>query len=39
VSILIDNNILTTGFPVMIYCGGLGSEIKIGYAESLYFPG
>jgi hypothetical protein len=39
VSVLIDNNTLTTGFPEMINSGGLGSEIKIGYAESLYFPG
>jgi hypothetical protein len=38
VSLLIDNKYLTTGFPEFIYSGGKGAEIKISYAESLYYP-
>ncbi|MGC9342826.1 MAG: alpha-L-rhamnosidase, partial [Bacteroidales bacterium] len=39
VSLLIDNKVLTTGFPEIIYSGGKESEIKVSYAESLYLPG
>ncbi|EDY83499.1 Bacterial alpha-L-rhamnosidase family [Verrucomicrobiia bacterium DG1235] len=34
--ILLDQNELTTAYPILTTSGGAGSEIKITYAESLY---
>lgn len=39
VSLLIDNGVLTSGFPELIFSGGNKSSIKISYAESLYKKG
>ena len=36
VSILLDRNFETAGFPVMKVSGGKGAEIKVTYSESLY---
>ena len=36
--LLVDNARLTTAYPVVRYGGGAGATVKIGYAESLYFP-
>ncbi len=34
--LLIDNKILTTGYPRLQFSGGAGAEIRLGYAEALY---
>lgn len=34
--ILIDNKVLTTGYPTLLFSRGKGAEIKISYAEALY---
>ncbi len=34
--ILLDNGVLTTGYPHLHFDGGRGAEIAIGYAEALY---
>lgn len=36
VRILLDQGVLTTGYPRMDFSGGRGAEIKITYAEALY---
>lgn len=36
VRLILDNKVLTTGYSTLLYGGGRGAEIKIGYAESLY---
>jgi len=36
--LLLDNTRLTTAYPVLRYSGGAGAAVKIGYAESLYWP-
>jgi hypothetical protein len=36
--ILLDMSHLTTAYPVLQYGGGAGAAIKMGYAESLYYP-
>ena len=33
---LLDNRVLTTGYPLLHYSGGCGAEISLGYAEALY---
>ena len=33
---LIDNKVLTTGYPRLHFSGGAGAEISLGYAEALY---
>lgn len=38
VSLLLDNNRLTVGYPVLTLSGGKGSKIKITYAEALLDP-
>ena len=37
--LLIDNKVLTTGYPRLQFSGGAGAEIKLGYAEALYEKG
>src|SRR5690606_38534654 len=37
-TILIDNNVLTTGFPELLFSGGKDAMIRIGYAENLFLP-
>jgi hypothetical protein len=37
--LLLDQNHLTTAYPVLDYSGGAGAIIRIGYAESLYAQG
>lgn len=39
VQLLLDNSVLTVGFPEMIVSGGEGSAIKISYAEALFEKG
>jgi hypothetical protein len=39
VSILMDNDVLTKGYPVIDFSGGKGSEIRITYAEALFSTG
>lgn len=34
--LLLDNRVLTTGYPLLHYSGGCGAEISLGYAEALY---
>ncbi len=36
VKLLIDNQVLTTSYPFLLYSGGKGGKIKITYAEALY---
>ncbi|HSK08605.1 MAG TPA: alpha-L-rhamnosidase C-terminal domain-containing protein [Vicinamibacterales bacterium] len=36
--LLLDNARLTTAYPVLLYSGGAGATIRMGYAESLYLP-
>ena len=36
--LLLDVSHLTTAYPVLEYSGGAGATIKMGYAESLYYP-
>ena len=38
-TILLDNSVLTTGYPTVKFSGGAGAEIVIGYAEALYKEG
>lgn len=38
VRILIDNTVLTTGYPELYFDGGKGAVIRIGYAENLFLP-
>ena len=38
-TILLDNSVLTTGYPTVKFSGGAGAEIEIGYAEALYKEG
>jgi len=38
VRLILDNDVLTTGYLTVLYGGGSGSKIEIGYAESLYDP-
>ena len=37
-SILFDQIELTNGYPFLTVTGGLGSEVKISYSESLFYP-
>ncbi len=37
--ILIDNTVLVTGYPTVVFSGGAGAEIGLKYAESLYMNG
>ncbi|MFW5820501.1 MAG: alpha-L-rhamnosidase C-terminal domain-containing protein [Bacteroidota bacterium] len=37
-TLLLDNGVLTTGFPEIIFSGGRKAGIKISYAEALYYP-
>ncbi len=39
VTLLIDNEHLTTAYPELVVSGGAGASIRIGYAEALYEPG
>lgn len=39
VKMLIDNQVLTTSYPFLLYSGGKGGNIRITYAEALYSPG
>jgi len=39
VSFLIDNKVLTNGYPQLWYSEGKGAKIKISYAESLFLKG
>lgn len=34
--LLLDNDVLMTGYPILRFSGGRDAEIEIGYAESLY---
>ncbi|HNV03168.1 MAG TPA: hypothetical protein PLE61_10925 [Vicinamibacterales bacterium] len=36
--LLLDMSHLTTAYPVLEYGGGAGATIRLGYAESLYYP-
>lgn len=36
VRLLLDNKVLTAGYPTLIYSRGRDAEIKIGYAEALF---
>jgi alpha-L-rhamnosidase len=36
--LLLDVSHLTTAYPVLEYSGGAGSTLRLGYAESLYYP-
>jgi alpha-L-rhamnosidase len=36
VNILLDQNVLTTGYPELVVSGGKGTVIKLSYAESLF---
>ena len=36
VRLLLDNRQLTTGYLSLLFSGGKGAEVKIGYAEALY---
>ncbi len=36
--LLIDNNVLTIGYPHLRFANGSGSKITIGYAENLFEP-
>jgi alpha-L-rhamnosidase len=36
--LLIDQEHLTTAYPVLEYSGGAGTTIRLGYAEALYTP-
>ncbi len=36
---LLDNQVLTTGYPRLQFSGGAGGEIRLGYAEALYEKG
>ena len=38
VTILIDNKVMTTGFPQLSFSGGKDAMIRIGYAENLFLP-
>ncbi len=38
ISILMDNRILTLGFPELILSGGNKGHIKVSYAETLFYP-
>ena len=38
-SLLLDQGVLTTGFPELDVSGGRGAGLSIGYAEALYNPG
>lgn len=37
-TILIDNKVLTTGYPELLFSGGKDAMIRIGYAENLFLP-
>lgn len=37
-SILIDNEVMTLGYPEMILSGGKNSHVKVSYAETLFHP-
>jgi hypothetical protein len=39
VTVLLDQEYLTTGYPELTISGGKGAAVSIGYAESLYLPG
>jgi 3',5'-cyclic AMP phosphodiesterase CpdA len=39
VTVLLDQQYLTTGYPELTVSGGKGATVSIGYAESLYLPG
>jgi 3',5'-cyclic AMP phosphodiesterase CpdA len=39
VTVLLDQEYLTTGYPELTISGGKGATVSIGYAESLYLPG
>ncbi len=36
ISLLIDNKVMSLGFPEMILTGGSGSHVKVSYAETLF---
>jgi len=36
ISILIDNKVMSLGFPEMVLTGGKGSHVKVSYAETLF---
>lgn len=36
VELLLDNDVLMTGYPQLRFSGGRGAEIEIGYAEALF---
>ncbi len=36
ISILMDNQVMTLGFPEMILSGGKGSHVKVSYSETLF---
>src|SRR5690606_25494578 len=38
VTILIDNKVMTTGFPQLSFSGGKDAMIRVGYAENLFLP-
>lgn len=38
VKILLDNKVLTTGYPQLTFSGGTGGKIRMGYAENLFEP-
>lgn len=38
VTLLLDNRVLTIGYPELRWSGGAGSLVKIGYAENLFLP-
>ena len=39
VTLLIDHGKLTIGYPELLFSGGNGSQVRIGYAENLFIPG
>ncbi len=38
ISILMDNRVMTLGFPELILSGGKNCHVKVSYAETLFYP-